>query len=171
MVTRSVYVIKQADASSAISDYVTFPFYEIQAERRMKFLSEFQNYATPDWDSEGAVAVNSNDIERARTFLRSLPVNVPAPDAAPGADGTVCMDWETAGGVVRVDLRNGVFRYFYRLASGEKDEQSGALESSTMYETLSKAFGHLYPKIVWRISSVPRFTVKTASSPRWSNAA
>lgn len=167
------FIIQEADSSSALSDYVPFDVYESQATKRAKFLDAFSNYQAPGWDGEDAVAVEPADIDRARTFLRSLPVNVPAPEAAPGADGTICMDWETRAGVVRVDVKDHAIRYFYKLADGQKDERVAPVDAEAMYVALGRVFGQLYPRVFTRIIPVPQFTtrVAAASSPRWSKAA
>ncbi len=49
--------------------------------------------AEPDWDGNGARAINPLAVAIAEAFVRALPVNVPLPEFAPEPDGSVSLDW------------------------------------------------------------------------------
>lgn len=55
--------------------------------------SEYQDYNIPNWDGENAHPISTATIETARRFSRLLPRDTPAPDIAPGADGTIGFEW------------------------------------------------------------------------------
>jgi hypothetical protein len=46
-----------------------------------------------DWDGYGALPVNCAAFERAETFLRSLPEDLPLPDFSVEPDGDISLDW------------------------------------------------------------------------------
>ena len=51
-----------------------------------------------NWDGYGAKRVISRAAERATSFLRSLPSNVPSPEVGVDPDGEVSFEWHTAPG-------------------------------------------------------------------------
>ena len=55
--------------------------------------SDYEGYNFSDWDGFGAVAIAEETIHAARRFYSLLPRRVPRPDIAPGADGTIGLEW------------------------------------------------------------------------------
>lgn len=49
--------------------------------------------AEPDWNGEGAKAVDEAVAEVAADFIRALPNDVPLPEVAPDPDGSISLDW------------------------------------------------------------------------------
>ncbi len=45
------------------------------------------------WDEDGAVPLSVRAVERAVSFLRAMPQDVPIPEIAPEPDGSVSLDW------------------------------------------------------------------------------
>lgn len=56
-------------------------------------LDGFEQYITPGWDGEDAAALHPSDLDFARNLLREIGPYMGKPDAAPGADGSICMEW------------------------------------------------------------------------------
>jgi hypothetical protein len=62
------------------------------------YLKGFEQFMAPEWDGGEAKAVSKNDLKFARTLLEQIAPYLPAaPDAAPGIDGSICMEWITSG--------------------------------------------------------------------------
>jgi hypothetical protein len=62
------------------------------------FLKGFEQFMAPEWDGDEAKAVSKKDLKFARTLLERIAPYLPgAPDAAPGTDGSICMEWIASG--------------------------------------------------------------------------
>ena len=62
------------------------------------YLKGFERFTTPEWDGDEAKAVSKKDLIFARTLLEQTAPYLPsAPDAAPGTDGSICMEWIAGG--------------------------------------------------------------------------
>ena len=59
--------------------------------RREGFFDTVADYASDDWDGDGARAISSRDVEIARALLSSLDVS--EPEIVAGSDGSICMEW------------------------------------------------------------------------------
>ena len=49
--------------------------------------------AEPDWNGEGANAINPIAIFLAENLIRVMPDSMPLPEFAPAPDGSVTLDW------------------------------------------------------------------------------
>lgn len=49
--------------------------------------------AVPDWDGNGAYALDDAAIQNAEAFVRALPEDMPMPELAPEPDGSISLDW------------------------------------------------------------------------------
>jgi hypothetical protein len=47
----------------------------------------------PDWNGEGALAVDPMTASNAVIFIQSLPPSVPMPEVSPEPDGGISLDW------------------------------------------------------------------------------
>jgi hypothetical protein len=47
----------------------------------------------PDWDGNGACAIDLAALQNAEAFARALPDDVPLPECAPEPDGSISLDW------------------------------------------------------------------------------
>lgn len=56
-------------------------------------LADFEEFMFPNWDNEGAFPITNETLAVARRILLELPLQYRSPEAAPGADGSVCMEW------------------------------------------------------------------------------
>ena len=62
------------------------------------YLKDFDQFMAPEWDGGEAKAVSRKDLKFARTLLEQIGPYLPgAPDAAPGVDGSICMEWIASG--------------------------------------------------------------------------
>jgi hypothetical protein len=58
------------------------------------YLKGFEEFMVPGWDGDDAKAVSKKDLKFARSLLDQIAPYLPAaPDAAPGTDGSICMEW------------------------------------------------------------------------------
>lgn len=48
------------------------------------------------WDGYAAIPITKATVDRARAFLNSLPLWMPAPDIVPEADGQIAIEWYLA---------------------------------------------------------------------------
>jgi hypothetical protein len=60
-------------------------------------LEGYETYAVADWDCEGAAPISPAVLAMARRLLAML-APLGAPDDAPGADGTICLEWRFPDG-------------------------------------------------------------------------
>lgn len=60
-------------------------------------LDGFENFAAYGWDGEDAEPIRGEDLQYARRLLKSIGAYSGIPDAAPGADGSICMEWISSG--------------------------------------------------------------------------
>lgn len=89
---------------------------------------ELEACATYDWDGLGAAAVSKETLDVARGLLEQLPRSAEAAEVAPGADGSVGIEWHWTvdGGVAKafVDVGPGSqVSVYYRDHSGRSVER------------------------------------------------
>jgi hypothetical protein len=82
------------------------------------------NFGHPNWDGYGAQAIEAATVEAARSFVAMLPPTLGTPDVAPGADGTIGLEWVSLDRPVRklfIDIGPGnIWSGYWRRASGER---------------------------------------------------
>ena len=87
-------------------------------------LAGFERYASANWDGCGAEPITRATLASARRFLRLLPDTLGAPAIAPGADGTIGLEWSFTDRQLRklfIDVGPGdVWSGYWRRASGER---------------------------------------------------
>lgn len=69
------------------------------------YLEGFEQFTVPGWDGQEATPVAKTDLNFARRLLTSIGPYLPfEPDAAAGADGSICMEWmsDTAAGSKKI---------------------------------------------------------------------
>lgn len=74
--------------------------------RSDRLLAGFESYQVPGWDGDEAEPVTVEALDRARELLDALPDWMPDPDVAPGADGSIGLDWSQ----ILVDVYAGNIR-------------------------------------------------------------
>lgn len=52
-----------------------------------------QACSVPDWDGEGALAVDLAAVQNAAAFIMALPDYLPSPECAADPDGSISLDW------------------------------------------------------------------------------
>ncbi len=86
-------------------------------------LSGFDVYMNRNWDGLDADPITQGTIDAARELIGALPTDVAPPDVAPGADGTIGLEWISDSGPLRklyLDVGPGkVWRAYWRRTSGE----------------------------------------------------
>jgi hypothetical protein len=71
----------------------------------IRALGGVEAFTTANWDGEDAIAIDPRDLKYARELLREIGHHIPTqPDAAPGADGSICMEWigQSAAGLKKI---------------------------------------------------------------------
>jgi hypothetical protein len=88
-------------------------------------LAGYERYASPNWGGFDAEPVTRATLASARLLLRLLPDTFGAPDIAPGADGTIGLEWSFTDRPLRklfIDIGPGnVWSGYWRLATGERE--------------------------------------------------
>jgi hypothetical protein len=87
-------------------------------------LAGYGRYSTPNWDGYGAKAITPETIASAQRFIRDLPKTLGEPDVAPGADGTIGLEWSFKNRPLKklfIDLGPGSqWSGYWRRATGER---------------------------------------------------
>ena len=98
-------------------------------------LAGYERYASANWDGHDADPITRTTLTSARRFLRLLSDTLGMPDIAPGADGTISLEWSFTDRRLRklfIDVGPGrVWSGYWRLASGERGTfPSGRIDDS-----------------------------------------
>jgi hypothetical protein len=87
-------------------------------------LAGYEHYASANWDGHDAAPITRTTLTAGRRFLRLLSDTFAAPDIAPGADGSIGLEWWFKDGPLRklfIDIGPGsVWSGYWRRASGER---------------------------------------------------
>jgi hypothetical protein len=94
----------QQTAGTSIPNYFLEP--QSTAQDVQDIFAEYDAFAEAGWDGEDAVPITSETIVLARLLLKNSEV-FGAPDAAPGADGSVGLEWWNGAGRLFVDIGPG----------------------------------------------------------------
>lgn len=110
-------------------------------------LRGYERYASPNWDGYDADPITSDTLSASRRLLRMLPSTFGPPDIAPGADGTIGLEWIVTGGPLRklfIDVGPGrVWSGYWRRSSGEKQSLRPSQIDGTTEAALRKLFDRL----------------------------
>ncbi len=86
-------------------------------------LAGYEAYAQSNWDGYDAEPIMPETLSAARFFLSMLPKTLGEPDIAPGADGTIGLEWSFSDRPLRklfIDIGPGtVWGGYWRRANGE----------------------------------------------------
>ena len=86
-------------------------------------LAGYEAYAHSNWDGYDAEPISPETLRAARFFLSMLPETLGEPDIAPGADGTIGLEWSFTDRPLRklfIDIGPGaVWGGYWRRANGE----------------------------------------------------
>jgi len=64
---------------------------------RLAVLRGYDEYSRPNWDGMDAEPLSPSTLGLTKTLLKLVPWFVTAPDAAPGADGSIGLEWWVEG--------------------------------------------------------------------------
>ena len=108
-------------------------------------LASFEQYATANWDADGAEPITSATLAYARHILRLLPTTFGEPDVAPAADGSIALEWVPEGHPkldrLFLDIGPGeVWRAYWMLCDGTYGRLPGQGYSADIRPTLRKLF-------------------------------
>lgn len=99
--------------------------------RQVDALAGFEHYTEDDWDGQGASRIQDATIEVARRIISGLLPPLQKPEIAPGADGSIGMEWvwDLNGTKAKVFIDVGPGQQaviYYRLPTGERSERQFA---------------------------------------------
>jgi hypothetical protein len=124
-----------------------FTAHALSSDPRADILSGFDGYKTADWDGYGAEPISQETIDAAREFLTLIPNTLGDPEIAPGADGTVDLEWVLRDGALRklfIDIGPGrLWTAYWRRELGEKRTLPRQRIDEHTPEHLAKLFSDL----------------------------
>ena len=107
----------------------------------------YERYSVPNWDGYGADPITAETLTAARSLMRMLPSTFGAPDVAPGADGTIGLEWISSSGPLKklyIDIGPGkIWSGYWRRANGEKQSLKPAAVTPLTQVALQKLFNEL----------------------------
>lgn len=110
-------------------------------------LAGWERYGNRDWDGYGADPITTETLEAARAFIRMLPPTLGDPDIAPGADGTIGLEWAFTDRALRklfIDIGSGRFwSGYWRRATGEAKTLPAAEVGRDTGDCLAQLFEEL----------------------------
>jgi hypothetical protein len=110
-----------------------------------EMLRDLEGYSEDDWDMEGARAITPEVIRITASLLERLPQHVLAPDIAPAADGTVCMEWIAPSGSLWVDIGSDRTAWILTKIDGERTERRLPVDGKDFWPYFRTALERLYP--------------------------
>lgn len=119
--------------NSSTFDYATNPFAGIFYQENNPF-EGFGDYSFSGWDGEDAVPIREKVLTDAKSLISNLPKKFRYPDAAPGIDGSVCMEWLIGEKEIFIDFNSDGSVLIYADINGKKYKNgfsrfdNGALE-------------------------------------------
>jgi hypothetical protein len=149
--TSATAMIGAALRSNKNSTAVTTKLYQIPVWRSEPNapdpIAGFGKYSVPNWDGYGAEPIEPKTTDSARSFIRILPDTFGAADIAPGADGTIGLEWVLGEGPLRklfIDIGPGpVWSAYWRRTSGDRGSLSRQNIDARTKAVLTKLFADL----------------------------
>lgn len=80
----------------------------------------FGDYSFSGWDGEDAVPIREKVLTDAKSLISNLPKKFRYPDAAPGIDGSVCMEWLIGEKEIFIDFNSDGSVLIYADINGKK---------------------------------------------------
>lgn len=105
--------------NSSTFDYINNPFAGIFHQEDSPF-DGFGDYSFFGWDGEDAVPIGEKVLTDAKSLISNLPKNFRCPDAAPGIDGSVCMEWLIGEKEIFIDFNSDSSVLIYADINGKK---------------------------------------------------
>lgn len=105
--------------NSSTFDYVTNQFAGEFHQKDNPF-DGFSDYSFLGWDGEDAVPIREKVLTDAKNLIFNLPKKFRCPDAAPGIDGSVCMEWLIGEKEIFIDFNSDSSVLIYADINGKK---------------------------------------------------
>lgn len=123
--------------NSSTFDYATNPFARTFHQEDDPFKG-FGDYSFLGWDGEDAVPISEKVLTDAKTMISNLLRNFRYPDAAPGIDGSVCMEWLIGEKEIFIDFNSDGSVLIYADINGKKHKNCfSKYENETLEYILS----------------------------------
>ena len=84
------------------------------AKRTFQQLDEiFEEYSSEGWDGERAKPISGEVLQCAKTFLKSFPLGIEAPEVGAEPDGAITLEWyRSPNRVISVSINPGDWLYY-----------------------------------------------------------
>jgi hypothetical protein len=107
----------------------------------------YEKYSVRNWDGYDADPITAETLAAARSLMRMLPSTFGPPDVAPGADGTIGLEWIISSGPLKklfIDVGPGkVWSGYWRRANGVKQSLRPTPITPLTQVALQKLFNEL----------------------------
>lgn len=108
-------------------------------------LNGYGAYERPNWDGFGSHPISSLTLSAAHELLNTLNSEIPAPEAAPGGDGTIGLEWWNGKARLFIDVGPKLdVRTYFNPGNGKSSEEFFQWGDSRLGAHLEKLFGQLY---------------------------
>lgn len=113
---------------------------------KKELLEGYERYATHNWDGDGAEPVTASTLAYARQIMEQLPDNFGLPEASPGLDGSIVLEWVPEGRSrlhkLFLDIGPGLhWRAYWKMKDGQFDRLLG--ETANAGQVLQSLFDKL----------------------------
>ncbi len=113
--------------------------------RAAALFRDYEGYQHQNWDGFGAQRISAEVLSIACELINSVLKSLPLPDAAPGADGTIGLEWWNGDSRVFVDVGpTREVRTYIQLVSGEDSEEQFQWGDSGLVAHFDLLFRKLY---------------------------
>src|SRR5574343_411043 len=100
----------------------------------------FDEYSFFGWDGEDAIPIREQTLTGAKNLISKLPRNFRHPDAAPGIDGSVCMEWLIGEAEIFIDFNSDGSILVFADINGEKYKDGFSRFDNTAFEYILSIF-------------------------------
>ncbi len=101
-------------------DHAANPFTGEHQYENKNLFEGFDDYSFSGWDGEEAVPISELTLIGAKNLISKLPREFRYPDAAPGIDGSVCMEWLIGEAEIFIDFNSDGSILVYANINGKK---------------------------------------------------
>ncbi len=153
-------------ASHVLEDAIFIPSTWAPLQRAsISALQDYDSYQVANWDGGGARPIAKTTLSAARSLLDSLRLEIPSPEAAPGADGTIGLEWWNGNARLFVDIGPGSeIRTYFNPGDGQSSEEAFQWGDAHLKGHLEKLFKQLYDMPVDAGGTLNLFIGNTSSA-------
>lgn len=135
----SLNVYEQSHNGSTF-DHASNPFTGESQYKETNPFEGFDEYSFFGWDGEDAIPIREQTLTGAKNLISKLPRNFRHPDAAPGIDGSVCMEWLIGEAEIFIDFNSDGSILVFADINGEKYKNGFSRFDNTAFEYILSIF-------------------------------